>query len=273
MFCKKHVTIKPIMKRNYVATLKNLMTANALTNRANPKYGSIVEDAVYDMQCNNGIWSLGNKRLISSAGKLNQDNIVVILESPHIWEFDSTGTGLMPLRRDSCFKQDFVQAFSSSPSVINKVNLNQQMSYSVHLMNAIQLQCSLGVPTEYYRDYVFLYYWETMYVNFESRLHSLLSNTTLAVINLCTQGSHKECKQFFNSTSNQWDFMGTNCDNQFMNLLGFKFPYNNSVNSLQGLVDESVAKVINNKSPSTLHTTGIHPASWRRVNKNILRIK
>ena len=258
------------MKQEYVTTLNVLMAANSLTNNANPIYGSKVEDAVYDFQFNNSQWVLSNKRPINRVSIQNKDSIIVVLESPHVEEFDSNGKGVMPLHRDSYFCNNFYRALSSSNAIGSSVSKKIQSinSCCVYLMNAIQLQCSLGFPPKYYRDYIFLYYWETMYKDFERRLQGLLNQNTIAIINLCTQGGHSNCNQFFNWKTQKMDYMGNKCGTRFFSRLGFNNPNKNTPKSLQSIIEASVKKVISQAQLSILYTTGAHPSSWGRKSMN-----
>lgn len=246
------------MKFEYRYLLLNLILQNSLTNKANPFHGSKVEDAVYELEFINGAWCLKNKSLIQSANPIYTDNIIVILESPHIDEFNPLGQGTMPLKNDTYFVQMFETLFKNSINLSNQnVSLNPQTKYSVYLVNAIQYQCSLGLPTNYYRDYIFLYFWETLYSDFETRLKKIVNNKTLAILNLCTKGSHKNCRTILNILTNQWEEMYKNCGISFMKKLGFSFP-RGMANSLQDLVGQSVAFVAQ-KIP---YTTGTHPSIW-----------
>ena len=258
------------MKQEYVTTLNVLMAANSLTNNANPIYGSKVEDAVYDFQFNNSQWVLSNKRLINRVSIQNKESLIVVLESPHINEFSSSGKGLLPLQNDTYFKREFYQAISLSSKIGSDVKnkINSANSYYVYLVNPIQLQCSLGVPPKYYRDYVFLYYWETMYKDFESRLQRLLNRNTIAIINLCTQGDHSNCNNFFNWKTQKMDYMGNKCGTRFLSRLGFNDPNNNTPKSLQSIIEASVKKVIFQAQLSTPYTIGAHPSSWGRISIN-----
>ena len=253
------------MKLEYITTLNNLILDNAKTNKASPLYNATVQDAVYKLVHNGIKWNLLNKRKITFPLPQNQKNIIVILESPHKDEFDSYGYGLMPLEKDKSFTKKFVRLFSNSKEL--KVGLNRLTEYSVYLINAIQFQCSLGLQTAYYRDYIFLHYWEDKYMDFESRLKSLLNNNTIAIVNLCTKGSHKKCRQIFNNATQQYDIMFSKCDNRFMNLLGLKFHRTCNVNSLQELVGDSVKYVISSQLYSIHYTTGTHPSCWWRGGK------
>lgn len=254
------------MKREYKESLKSILNSNKLVNAANPINNAIVADAVHDLKFKNSQWGLFNKRIISNTPSQNQPNIIVVLESPHIDEFDSNGKGKNPLEKDEYFKDNFFLVFSQSNKLSNVNTLNVNQVYSVYLINAIQYQCSLGLPTEYYRDYIFLYYWETMYLNFESRLKNLLNGNTIAIINLCTEGKHSKCKQIFNNKNKTMDYMGINCGIRFMKKLGVKFPYKSPAKNLRNLIE----KVINKNSGSIPYTTWKHPSSWKVLKTKLI---
>ncbi len=151
--CKAYISSlrqnkQPIRRLKSSAQIKE----NHNTNLSSPIYYAHVDDAIYDLKYINSKWQLGNKRLITNTMPNNQSNIIVVLESPHIDEFDSKGKGLLPLQNDKFFINKFYQAFSTSKNLSTANTLNTTQSYSVYLINAIQYQCSLGLPTEYYRD-------------------------------------------------------------------------------------------------------------------------
>lgn len=151
--CKAYISSliqnkQPIRRLKSSAQIKE----NHNTNLSSPIYYAYVDDVIYDLKYINSKWQLGNKRLITNTMPNNQSNIIVVLESPHIDEFDSKGKGLLPLQNDKFFINKFYQAFSTSKNLSTANTLNTTQSYSVYLINAIQYQCSLGLPTEYYRD-------------------------------------------------------------------------------------------------------------------------
>ena len=102
--CKAYISSlrqnkQPIRRLKSSAQIKE----NHNTNLSSPIYYAHVDDAIYDLKYINSKWQLGNKRLITNTMPNNQSNIIVVLESPHIDEFDSKGKGLLPLQNDKFF--------------------------------------------------------------------------------------------------------------------------------------------------------------------------
>ena len=242
------------MVSGYRRSIKRIISANCLHNEANPFRNQKVPDAEYAFTFHNGVWTLSNKTRISNYG---WDSIIVILESPHVDEFNSANR--LPLVKDESFINIFASAFTKS-TTLKKLNvtLNQSTFYKVYLINAIQLQCSLGMPTQYYRDYVFCYYWERLKTDFENRLKTIIKNSksVLAVVNLCTKGSHGKCTKLYNCSTKQTDKMYKKCGRKFLNKL---MGQQNIYNSLSDMVDRSIVKVCGNLPK----TTGKHPSSWK----------
>lgn len=259
------------MKNEYKCVLEGIMKFNAYMNLASPVNNAVVGDAVYDLMYINSEWQVQNKRSITNAMSSNQPGIIIVLESPHIGEFDSKGKGLLPLQNDKLFIEKFYQAFSTSKNLSTANTLNTTQSYSVYLINAIQYQCSLGLPTECYRDYIFLYYWETMYSDFEKRLQSVINDNTIAIINLCTKGKHSRCTKIHNCQKNSMDYMGIKCGKRFMKKLDVEFPHGSQATDLQNLVEIAIKNVLESKSLTIPYTTGMHPAAWYLLNKKLIK--
>lgn len=188
--------------------------------------------------------------------------ILVILESPHIDEYETNGMPKLPLMNDYNFRNYFFSKLDEMKVVLDK------SIYQVFFMNAIQLQCSLGMPTAYYRDYVFLYYWEKLYKNFENRLTSFISEHNVAcIVNACTIGEHKNCPSLYNYKTQQYDKMFKSCCKSFIKKLGINknliFVNNTTKKEKYGLndfVNKSIAKVTNLTPIKVYKCT--HPSSW-----------
>ena len=236
----------------YKKAIKRIIRANKLHNLSNPFRNAKAVDVKYDLTFN-GIWSLTNKQTISNSC---DKSIIVVLESPHIDEFNDPNR--FALSNDVYFKRKFVNAFLNSKTFQkSKVTLNQKQRYKVYLINAIQFQCSLGIPTQYYRDYVFCYYWDRMKNDFKNRLRSIINNSkkVLAVINLCTKGSHEKCTQLYNCSTKNMDVMYKKCGKKFLSRI---FGAGNAYSSLSDMVNSSIKEVCTNIPIST----GKHPSSW-----------
>lgn len=115
-------------------------------------------------------------------------NIILILESPHIKEFEGAprpAAGNGPGEAGYAIRN----LFSAVCSIHELSNGN----YSLILMNAIQYQCSLGNINKY-RDNVFIKCWsEFAENNFLDRLTEIYKKDDL-IINACTVGNNKELK-------------------------------------------------------------------------------
>lgn len=247
------------MKKIYEDIIKNVISTNQFTNPANPFNNKLVQDAEYDMiyDFNSNLWSLNYIGNITNYNN-QHENFIVILESPHIDEFDQSGNGIRPLKNDKYFIEKFGELLNKSINFNNK--LTQTTKYTVYLVNAIQYQCSLGYPTEYYRDYVFLYYWERKKQDFMDRLKKIINSKTIGIINLCTKGSHKMVHQIYDKKSNTYHNMYKVCGVRFINkVYGLS---QSNINSLNSLVDESIKTVITNSFYQIIYTIGNHPSSW-----------
>jgi len=116
--------------------------------------------------------------------------IILILESPHIKEFEGEHGPAKGKTGDNI-----------AGKLAEKLNGVSDLKgkYQLILMNAIQHQCSLGFPTKYFRDVVFLNLWrkgggKTEFIN---RMNKLNIESNDIVINACTKGGHKDFKKHF----------------------------------------------------------------------------
>jgi len=119
---------------------------------------------------------------VSGTKKKRLRYIILILESPHIKEYQTetprpaaglTGTNIRELFNEALCK------------------IKESGKFKLLIMNAIQYQCSLGVPTDSFRDEVFKRVWDKFGgVDFVKRLNSTYKKGDI-VINACTKGKHK----------------------------------------------------------------------------------
>lgn len=259
------------MRAEYESAVHQIMLNNQPNNKANPLWNKIVPDAEYDFfySSTDNSWHLTNKQKKCSNNENN--NIIVVLESPHKDEFNVNGDGLLPLFKDLNFNQ-YLGALINGSQNLNPSQptplLNTGTIYKVYLVNAIQLQCSLGIPTEYYRDLVFLFYWDRLKSNFETRLKSYINDNTIAVINLCTQGRHECFHYIYNSSTQKMEDIGSLCDNRFIQQV---YDATSNCSSLQDLVQEYIEKVIVDMNMNIPYTTGTHPSIWHDAKKRIIR--
>ncbi|MBV5330612.1 MAG: hypothetical protein JZU65_23775 [Chlorobium sp.] len=105
--------------------------------------------------------------------------LIIVLESPHIKEFQG----------------DVGPAKGKTGSLIRKwissvdVDLLEYSGYGLILVNAIQYQCSLGMPTKCFRDEVFRAAWNMGGdKEFITRL-KMYYHSGDAVVNCCTKGN------------------------------------------------------------------------------------
>ncbi len=119
----------------------------------------------------------------------DKKTLLLILESPHKDEFDKEdGNDIAPANGD---------AGDNIRDYINNV-LGDCSGYNLILMNAIPFQCSLGDPTNRFRNKVFNKVWEKDEIGknfFKDRLSALLryfSEQNLVLVNACTAVGH--CK-------------------------------------------------------------------------------
>ena len=119
----------------------------------------------------------------------------------------------------------------------------------------------MGVPTEYYRDYVFLYYWEKLFNDFENRLTSILNQCNVQlIVNCCTKVSHKKNQYLYNYKTRKYDYMYKTCCKSFTNKLTVNTLGNNLTGySLQEIVHDSIKKVNQGNLPTIQEP---HPSSW-----------
>lgn len=107
--------------------------------------------------------------------------VIMILESPHIYEF-SNELGPAKGKTGSLIRT----------KILEVEGLSEYSEYGLILMNAVQNQCSLGYPTNYYRDDIFLAAWENgAKEDFIRRLNEAFRPGDV-IINCCTKGNNKE---------------------------------------------------------------------------------
>lgn len=247
------------MKKEYKSAIKEIIKVFKYTNKSNPFWNKRVPDMVCNFFRDNGNgpdWIYDNRLNLTEPCCVAR-TIIVVLESPHIDEFDVFGNPIAPLINDGLFKSKF---FSKLPNgILQKANGSV---YQVIFVNAIQLQCSLGVPTAYYRDYVFLYYWERLHKDFEERLKSLISICNIElIINCCTVGSHKKTEYLYNYITKQHDEMDKAFNMNFVTKLGINKQVLNGNNySLKSFVAKSICNAIGSKNIGVISLT--HPSSW-----------
>lgn len=121
------------------------------------------------------------------ADKINSKKLAIVLESPHVKEFDKSGIGIKP-----------AQGYTGSnlkeylPGLIEQLNLDTKLNgvYEVQLINAIQYQTSLGLNTKIFRDRIWLSCW--FFGGSDAFFKRIEGYQPDIIINLCTQGSHDD---------------------------------------------------------------------------------
>jgi hypothetical protein len=107
--------------------------------------------------------------------------VVMILESPHIEEF-SNSPGPAKGQTGKLIRKHFLRV----------KGLSEYESYGLILMNAVQNQCSLGSPTDCYRDNVFFNAWQNGAKDYFIRRLNALFRTGDVAVNCCTKGKKKK---------------------------------------------------------------------------------
>ena len=195
--------------------------------------------------------------------KLNQDlsehqnnlAIILVLESPHVDEFDSiTKMGIGPAQGQTGQK---IQQYL--PEVLNNPIIKphfQDKVYDVVLINAVQYQCSLGENPLLYRDAEFLRLWEEKSVreDFKKRLKAV---TTMymnsIIINCCTVGNHIDVLTSKKGTLTTPYIHELGVNESLFNGFNEKF-------SLKNLVEKEIITICV-KIP---HFRCAHPSSWHK---------
>lgn len=107
--------------------------------------------------------------------------VIMILESPHIYEFCNE-LGPAKGKTGSLIRT----------KILEVKGLPTYSKYGLILMNAIQNQCSLGYPTNCYRDDIFIAAWKNgAKEDFIRRLNEAFRPDDV-IINFCTKGNNKE---------------------------------------------------------------------------------
>lgn len=131
-----------------------------------------------------------NKRRIKIRKKFNNGRIIIILESPHVDEFEKKFIGPALGETGKQIDDKFVSKFNNFLQA-NKTNVNlKYKKYEIILMNSIQYETSLGCVTNIYRDRVWLTLWSNKSIrrSFRRRIKKYEANI---IINLCTNGSNE----------------------------------------------------------------------------------
>lgn len=249
------------MKRYVKKFIIQSLNANKTNNPANPLTGNKVDDGYFDeLHYNGNSWQISN--VGRTATSYSSDTIVVVLESPHISEFNINGQGLYPLVKDVRLKRNFATLIDDATKKGILV-LNQSKKYSIYLMNAIQYQCSLGLPTRYYRDYIFMYYWNHHLNDFKCRLKDfVLQHNVEVIINLCTIGEHCGVTRIYNDSTKQYENMNKSFCVTFLKKCNFYIPPKLKGHTIKHYVQYEIDAI----TPTIPHFEGCHPSSRKFSN-------
>lgn len=109
--------------------------------------------------------------------------VILVLESPHIEEFSNSPCPAKG-KTGERIRKWFVD--------VN--GLSQYSDYGLIIVNAIQYQCSLGMPTKLFRDDVFIRFWKQGgQESFITRLKNC-SKSGDVILNCCTKGYDEKNK-------------------------------------------------------------------------------
>lgn len=102
------------MKIEYKRAIKRIIRINALTNTSSPIHNKKVMDSVYDyiiFFSGNPRWAC-SKRITKTSFCTKYPTILIVLESPHINEFNN-GKALYPLVNDAKFRKHLFERLAS----------------------------------------------------------------------------------------------------------------------------------------------------------------
>lgn len=166
--------------------------------------------------------------------------LVVILESPHIYEFnvkDLNGNIIGNRPANGNTGKRFINKFSE---IINN-NFSSKLgkdNYLVYLVNSIQYQCSLGISTKIFRDYVWLSLWKEKDIrrDFVERIKAINPDV---IINCCTSGMHS---RDYNNKTMSLKESRYYISLRYLNNIGYKQRKNNGTNDILDNLDNVVIK-------------------------------
>lgn len=189
--------------------------------------------------------------------------IIIVLESPHIAEFDPiTKKSLGPGKGKT---GENIKTYLWEILRRNQVGLTlSREKYDIVLLNAIQYQCSLGEDTKLYRDAMFLYYWEQpdFRKDFSERLDRVRGiYSESIVVNCCTRGEHSSL------LTNHFGCLGNNSneDKIYFDELGINVPLINTYEASNYSLKHCVSRVIHDTLSKTEEFYLLsHPSSWYR---------
>lgn len=183
-----------------------------------------------------------NNKDLSIHSNWSDKTIVVILESPHKYEFSKgniqPAKGITGVRLQKYYKKIFEQS-----------NLSDG-KYRVILMNSIQYQCSFGESPNKYRDHIWLSLWfnENMCEDFAKRLVRYQPNV---IYNFSTKGNHSKEKVDTSIPS-------TLINGKYIKYCAPNYNGSEGATTLREIITKSILQI----QPNCELYEGSHPASW-----------
>ena len=190
-----------------------------------------------------------NRESIGEDYVWKNSRIVLLMESPHAEEFDKENKVIGPANGKTGSN-----IFLKLPELIQSIHNNNPFEnevYDLLLMNAVTFQCSLGFPTDHFRDFMFLGLWfDGARESFNRRIENLELSEKDIILSSCTRGSHK----FFRKTLGGKTFNTANLKEKLQNQ-GISYNYSEG---LRGLVDSSLEEL----NVKARIVKCIHPSKW-----------
>ncbi len=171
----------------------------------------------------------------------------MILESPHKKELK---TPIGPAKGKTGenignYLNKVFKSYSSNP-------LRPKTKYDLILLNAIQFQCSMGLPTDFFRTISFLGLWyQSGRSSFIERVSRLNFDKSDIVFNACTLGTKSHFKSIFDKslTKKALQEIFDNENIEFERETG-----------LRGIIDEVIDSIQKDKEFTFLKVN--HPSNW-----------
>ncbi|OFV71792.1 hypothetical protein ACWI_07650 [Acetobacterium wieringae] len=183
--------------------------------------------------------------------------IVVVLESPHVKEYDFIRKGKrIPIPAIGNSGNSLQNNFEENFKRIFENDDIKDGVYSIILCNAIQYQCSLGVNTKKYRDRLFIVLWFMAELN-KNFLKRIKSYQAAIVINLCTNGNHEK-DPLIDKNKQIKPYLETEYKDNFIS----KYKKSTSIKNLKGLqrdVQYQINEIVKDNK-ACLFYSGSHPS-------------
>ena len=185
----------------------------------------------------------------------SEKTIVVLLESPHVDEFQDSKISPNPALKTTGTN---LQKYFTDKSLHNLLGKNFSKEYRVILMNSIQYQCSLGLDTEKYRDHIWISCWYKF--GRESFINRLASYNPDIIINLCTNGNHSKEPDLPSDCHNIDKKYLKYCLKEYFDKQSELKNLEKTTLTLKSIVSACIRTTFNN---SIILYEGTHPCSWR----------